>query len=401
MNATNSPTQDVAGVANSGDKVGLRPLLGRKSVLMGIAASVGFASFTAAQPSAAAAGAFSYVPSWSPFHAYAIEQQVISPNNDVVSANVAHKSSAAYDTDCVKWTLSTTFVPQAGSANSGLNVPKILRETADPNQTASKWREIFTTGTFNTHPDPIRFFGWNANKPAGSGDTAEPSIYMGFEADYWDTPTTRTMEWYVGILRADSSGPIFRPFYFTASRDSNADLSASVSIDIGNNANGSTRSVFDINAGNGVNIFSLIPTQANFYKPLYVLGLYPRVIVGDATASADCMFTLNSASGASSALTFEKNGGLKWRLYDAYTDAGLYLRDETNAVMALSFTQGAGVTGLLALGGALQVAGNVGFYGHALAAKPTVTGAKGSNAALASLLTALAGQGLITDSSTA
>jgi hypothetical protein len=41
----------------------------------------------------------------------------------------------------------------------------------------------------------------------------------------------------------------------------------------------------------------------------------------------------------------------------------------------------------------------VGFYGGAGTAKPTVTGSKGANAALTSLLTALAGLGLITDSS--
>jgi hypothetical protein len=35
--------------------------------------------------------------------------QVISPNNDVVSANVAHTSSAAFATDVAKWTLSTTY----------------------------------------------------------------------------------------------------------------------------------------------------------------------------------------------------------------------------------------------------------------------------------------------------
>lgn len=39
------------------------------------------------------------------------------------------------------------------------------------------------------------------------------------------------------------------------------------------------------------------------------------------------------------------------------------------------------------------------FFGHALASKPTVTGSRGGNAALASALTALAGLGLITDSS--
>ena len=53
------------------------------------------------------------------------------------------------------------------------------------------------------------------------------------------------------------------------------------------------------------------------------------------------------------------------------------------------------------LGGTLQVTGSIGFYNHAPAAKPTVTGSRGGNAALASLLTGLAGLGLITDSTTA
>jgi hypothetical protein len=50
---------------------------------------------------------------------------------------------------------------------------------------------------------------------------------------------------------------------------------------------------------------------------------------------------------------------------------------------------------------ALQVGGSVGFYNTAPVAKGTVTGSRGGNAALASLLTALAATGLITDSSTA
>jgi hypothetical protein len=44
---------------------------------------------------------------------------------------------------------------------------------------------------------------------------------------------------------------------------------------------------------------------------------------------------------------------------------------------------------------------NVGFYAAAPAAKQTVTGSRGGNAALASLLTGLATIGLITDSSSA
>lgn len=48
---------------------------------------------------------------------------------------------------------------------------------------------------------------------------------------------------------------------------------------------------------------------------------------------------------------------------------------------------------------AANVAG-IGYFGTAVVAKQTVTGAKGGNAALTSLLTALAAYGLITDSST-
>jgi hypothetical protein len=43
----------------------------------------------------------------------------------------------------------------------------------------------------------------------------------------------------------------------------------------------------------------------------------------------------------------------------------------------------------------------IGFYGTAAASKPAVSGAKGSNAALGSLMTALAGLGLVTDSTSA
>lgn len=53
----------------------------------------------------------------------------------------------------------------------------------------------------------------------------------------------------------------------------------------------------------------------------------------------------------------------------------------------------------LQVGQSLEVGGNVGFYGTAPQAKPNVTGSRGGNAALASLLTSLANLGLITDSS--
>lgn len=57
-------------------------------------------------------------------------------------------------------------------------------------------------------------------------------------------------------------------------------------------------------------------------------------------------------------------------------------------------------TGLVTVNGDLKVVGKSGFNNTAPIAKPTVTGSKGANAALASVLTALANYGLITDSST-
>lgn len=70
-----------------------------------------------------------------------------------------------------------------------------------------------------------------------------------------------------------------------------------------------------------------------------------------------------------------------------------------NAAVDCTFTR-TGV-GAMTLSAAIRINGNVGFYNTAPVAKPTVTGSRGGNAALASLLTALASQGLITDSSTA
>ena len=97
-----------------------RPLLGRKSVLLGMLTS-GFVIANAGNPSAANAGTIkprpiaatlpAYAANWTPTTAYAAGQQVISPRNDVVSANVAHTSSAAFANDKMKWTFSATYAP--------------------------------------------------------------------------------------------------------------------------------------------------------------------------------------------------------------------------------------------------------------------------------------------------
>ncbi len=53
------------------------------------------------------------------------------------------------------------------------------------------------------------------------------------------------------------------------------------------------------------------------------------------------------------------------------------------------------------VGTALKVDGNAGFFGTTPTTKPTITGSRGGNAALASFLTGMSGLGLLTDSTTA
>ena len=106
-----------AGLTGSQGRVTDPPMLGRKSVLIGMLTS-GFVITNAAQSSDAIAGGTikpiaatqpNDVPRWTPITVYVLGQQVVSPNNDVVSAKVAHISSATYDSDTPKWALSSTF----------------------------------------------------------------------------------------------------------------------------------------------------------------------------------------------------------------------------------------------------------------------------------------------------
>jgi polygalacturonase len=133
MNASDIPEETAVG-SRGGPMVS--PLLARKSVLIGMLTS-GFLAVNAAQSSAVAAGTVkpiaatqpSYALKWTPSTAYVRGQQVISPNNDVVSAKLAHTSSPTYDSDSMKWTLSSTYTKKGslvlnvldfGSAGDGV-----------------------------------------------------------------------------------------------------------------------------------------------------------------------------------------------------------------------------------------------------------------------------------------
>lgn len=139
MNAQDLAAKGDAGKVRSRKRTESPPLLGRKSVLMGILTS-GFVIANARQPSADAAVVVgtikpiaatlpAYVTRWVPSTVYANGQQVISPCNDVVAANVSHTSSTNYATDKAKWSLSSTFesgatcvvyvAPNGSDANDG------------------------------------------------------------------------------------------------------------------------------------------------------------------------------------------------------------------------------------------------------------------------------------------
>lgn len=82
------------------------------------------------------------------------------------------------------------------------------------------------------------------------------------------------------------------------------------------------------------------------------------------------------------------------RLLRAAGSGGIVLGNATPVVIGGDLT----VSGTLALGSSSS---HLGFYGGAGIQRPIVTGSRGGNGALASLLSALAGLGLVTDSSTA
>jgi hypothetical protein len=96
---------------------------------------------------------------------------------------------------------------------------------------------------------------------------------------------------------------------------------------------------------------------------------------------------------------------------DNYSIRGLdddldVLQEATTILRYVHATSSWDFTGDVTVGNDLNIAANfnhdgsfVGFYGATPGAKPTITGSRGGNAALADLLTELANLGLITDSS--
>lgn len=161
---------------------------------------------------------------------------------------------------------------------------------------------------------------------------------------------------------------------------------------------------------NNYGVYIEAPVGATNNHALFVVGsatmIGPLALNGGASVSGnftqgggEAFFTggASNAQGTPAGVAVGSLGGNSGiNIADGTNTWGIDLSSGTLRFMKAGVQQNAA----LDLNGNFQVRGGVGFYNTAPTTQQTVTGAKGSNAALASLLTALAAYGLITDSST-
>lgn len=117
---------------------------------------------------------------------------------------------------------------------------------------------------------------------------------------------------------------------------------------------------------------------------------------------------LSVQAGSITALSIQIIGDPDTGLYAPATGQIAFVCEGTNVLTLSStgeiFAEAAAFSSNLTASGNASLAsatGTLGFYGAAGTAKPTISGAKGGNAALGSLITALAALGLITDTTSA
>ncbi len=147
-------------------------------------------------------------------------------------------------------------------------------------------------------------------------------------------------------------------------------------VDVGNNGTGTVGTTYGIRVA--------MPYFAAGGTNTYYYGLIVEPVTGP-----------TYAYGIRSRLAADTN---RWNLYID----GTAINHLAGNLLLGTTTDGMTAGGSLAIAKDLAHRGTlVGFYNTAPVAKPTVTGSRGGNAALASLLTALATLGLVTDSTNA
>lgn len=160
---------------------------------------------------------------WRPSTAYALGEQVVSPNNDVVSAALAHTSGLTYDP--AAWGVSATFEPRLPEGGTATKVLAGNREwvtldlsgtggggtgggdleaLVDPANLAAPVGQrlvipthVSPAGGQTTHPS-VLFFpdGWNGYRywmahtpyPGGNDDHEDPNICASQDGITWTVP---------------------------------------------------------------------------------------------------------------------------------------------------------------------------------------------------------------------
>jgi hypothetical protein len=132
--------------------------------------------------------------------------------------------------------------------------------------------------------------------------------------------------------------------------------------------------------------------------------LSSRLYIHPTNSSTPLIFGIFSGAGAGLTIHSQNTAGVPLIVKGIASQSNdlEQWQDSTGAVLAKVTATGNAQFVAVEIDGDLNHDGSgVGFYGTAPAAKPTITGSRGGNAALESLLTALAAQGLITDSTSA
>jgi hypothetical protein len=141
-------------------------------------------------------------------------------------------------------------------------------------------------------------------------------------------------------------------------------------------------------------------------KPPYKSG--SAIVPGNRTATLTIFRNTDTSSASSPQIAVKRGDGTNTNAWVFTAKTGLFELPLAQSP-ATGIRLGADVlvnlyraaAGVLSTDGALAVGGAAGFNGAAPAAKPTVTGSRGGNEALASLLSALDAIGLIDDGTTA
>ena len=248
-------------------------------------------------------------------------------------------------------------------------------------------------GTWNGINDPAVKVGYNVGPNNQPGvNASEPQWFMGFEGDYYDASYVdgqphHIHEAYWEYDSADYSGVVqFRPIYVGVLRDDASSHAANVIFDIG--TAGWPLSNLSVQAGPATTLFQISDHGVAIEDVPLTVTAQDLVVASTATGDAavrfadagTSLFGLTVYHGSKSLQLVDRNNG--FRNHATFTGAS------TAAAAVTEFNS------------SVKVDGNVGFYGATPQPRPTVAGSRAGNKALASLISALAGLGIVVDRTT-